>query len=394
MIEALRSPTVRRFSLTQFLLEVQFWFPIWLVFLLDLGFPLTTAVLADATFRVVSLCCELPAGILADKIGRRRTYRLTALLSVLTFTVISQVNSLGSLLTAWALWGVLWALASGSSAAYLHDLIVRDALGIDAGKAFGLVRAVGSVAVLVSLLTAGVLYEMDPRAPFAITAGLAALALLLTARLPEVEHPRSSATLRSVTRDIRWAARIPPLRLVVALGILLLVFGWSVRILFQPFALDLGLAASQIGAMYAALAGAALIGGVVAGQTRPAHRHRAVIVAFLLVLVAIAAIGLAPGLGPLVLLPMFSFGYAWGWTVLEITVNRFAPGTVRATVFSLIATVGGVGIALARPALGLAADRWSVVAAFGLWTVAGVPIVALAALLARRLGTFHSATVV
>ncbi|SIN15554.1 MFS transporter [Micromonospora cremea] len=385
MRTALRSRPIRTLAITQFLLEVQFWFPIWLIYLLDLGFPLTTAVLADGAFRIVSVICEFPVGLVADRIGRRATYLTLAGATVLTFTVITQIRSVQVLFGAWVLWGVLWALSSGAASTYLYELCAQDPLDIDPARAIGLVRAVGNVSVLVSLLAAGYLYDVDHRLPFAVTAVLAAVAFLLAYTLPEIAGSRVVATLSSVLADIRGAAADPRVRRAVRLGALLLLFGWSARILFQPLALHLGLTAQVTGWMYGVFAAASALGGLVAGYVRPRHRPGALSAAFLLILAALVAINQMDRLGPFLFLPMMGFGYTLGLTVLEVFTNEVTPRAVRATIFGVIACVGGVGIAVARPGLGILAERHSTSFAFGIWAGTGVVLISLAVPGIRRI---------
>ncbi|GAB2932053.1 MFS transporter [Micromonospora polyrhachis] len=384
MRTALRSRSIRIFATTQFLLEVQFWFPVWLIYLLDLGFPLATAMLADAVFRIVSVVCEFPVGVIADRVGRRRAYLTLAGLSVLTFALIAQIQSSPLLFATWVLWGVLWALTSGAASAYLYELCAQDELPINPARAFGLVRAVGHGSVLVSLLAAGYLYEADPRLPFAVTSALAAVAFLLALRLPEIRGSRVATSLSAALADIRRALTLAQVRQAVLLGILLLLFGWSARILFQPLALELGLSARVTGWMYAAFAAASVLGGLAAGHLAVTRRRTALAAAFLLVLVALAATSQVVSLGPFVFLPVMGFGYTLGMTVLDVFTNEAAPPAVRAAIFGVVTCTAGIGIAVGRPLLGILADDHSVPYAAGLWTVVGVPLVGLALLVIRR----------
>jgi MFS family permease len=385
MREALRSRPIRRFAAAHFLLEVQFWFPVYLIFLLDLGFSLAVAVLADGAFRLVSAVCEVPMGLLADWLGRRRTYLLLTGLTVVTFGAITQIQSVGALFAAWIVWGVLWALGSGASATYLYELIEREGPAVDAARVFGLVRALGHVAVLLSLLSAGYLYDVRPTAPFAVTAALAAVAFLLARTLPDTSAVGARTSFGSVLHEARSAAADTRIRLVVALGAVLLLLGWSPRILFQPLALELGYSAQRTGWMYAAFAAAAVLAGIVAAQVRAEHRRGALSGAFALVLVSVAVTSQLAWLGPFLLLPLLGFGYAVGITVLEVVTNEVSSPRVRTTVFSVVSLVGGLGIAVARPALGIASDVYSVPVAFGLWAAVGGALLVLALVLLRRL---------
>ena len=69
--------TKLRFGIIVTALEVQFWFPVWLLFLLDRGFTIGQAALADAVFRIVATIGEVPAGWLSDRIGRKKSLYLT-----------------------------------------------------------------------------------------------------------------------------------------------------------------------------------------------------------------------------------------------------------------------------------------------------------------------------
>ncbi|MEV4757792.1 MFS transporter [Micromonospora sp. NPDC049559] len=384
MRQALRSRAIRTFAVTQFLLEVQFWFPVWLIYLLDLGFPLTTAVLADGVFRIVSVACEFPLGVVGDLLGRRRTYLALAGATIVTYAAITQIHSVGVLFGVWVLWGVQWALGSGAASTYLYELCAVQQPQVDPAKAFGLVRAVGNVAVLLSLLAAGYLYDVDPRLPFAITAGLAVVAFLLALTLPEVARPRVVPTLGALVADVRAVAADPRVRRVVWLGALLLLFGWSARILFQPLALELGLSPEVTGWMYAVFAAASVAGGLAAGYLAT-RRRAALTVVFVLLLVPLVATARLTWLGPFLFLPILGFAYALGTTVLEVLTNEVTPRAVRGMVFGLVTCLGGIGIAVARPGLGVVADQRSVAFGFALWAAIGIPVLALAAPAIRRL---------
>lgn len=379
MRSVLRNRNIATFAIAQFLLEVQFWFPIWLIYLLDIGFPLTTAVLADGVFRIVSVACEFPVGLIADRIGRRRTYLTLAAGSVVLFAAITQIGSSGALFAVWCVWGVLWALASGAASTYLYELCAQNEPAIDPIRAFGVIRAVGSAAVLVSLSTAGWLYDIDPRVPFAVTSVLAAMTFLLARTLPEITGSRRSATVSSVAHDLRDALHHSGVRIAIWVGALLLLFGWSAQILFQPLAIHLDFSLEVTSYMYTMFAAASLVGGLAAGFVTPRRRRIATAAAFLLVLAALLATSRETAFGPFLFLVLLGFGYALGTTVLEVFTNEVTPPGLRATTFGLVACLGGIGIAAARPWLGILSKDHSVSFAFAAWAGCGAICIALAA---------------
>ncbi len=46
---------------------------VWVLFLIQRGFSLAEAGIAEGVFHVVSMCCEIPSGMLSDLIGRKKT---------------------------------------------------------------------------------------------------------------------------------------------------------------------------------------------------------------------------------------------------------------------------------------------------------------------------------
>ena len=372
MRAVLGSRVLRTFLVTHVLLGVQFWFPVWLLYLLDVGFPIATAMLADAVFRLVSVACELPAGLLADRIGRRRSYLLLAGGTVVVFVLVSQVAGVGTLMVAWVAWGVLWAFSSGTGSAYLYELALQEPVPVPRTQVLAVAAVAGNVSVLVSLVAAGFLHAADPRAPFLLTAALALVALVVAYRLPPVRAPHGAASRVTSLAEARRAAGLPHVRLVVGLGAVVVLVGWSVRILFQPLALDLDLSPVGTGWMYAGYAAAAALGGLLAGRFGATHRRATGGGVFLLVRAAGAGTAGAPGLGPVLLLPLMGLGYAAATTVLDVTTNEVTPAGARATAFSAVAVLAGLGIAVARPGLGVLGDTRSPAVAFAVWALAGV----------------------
>jgi MFS-type transporter involved in bile tolerance (Atg22 family) len=71
--------------------------------------------------------------------------------------------------------------------------------------------------------------------------------------------------------------------------------------------------------------------------------------------------------------------------VLEVLTNEVTLPAVRATIFGVVSCIAGLGIAVARPALGVISDRHSASYAFGVWAAVGVVLVGLAIRGIRRL---------
>ncbi|MGO1481995.1 MAG: MFS transporter [Brachybacterium sp.] len=380
------SPLVR-LGAVRLLLDVQFWFPVWLILLLDRGFSLGEAALVDGLFRVVVVAAELPMGKFADRLGRKRTVILVCLATSVVFTAIGLVNTLPVLVITWIAWGLLWALASGVDTAYSWELAQQERPG-HAQRYLGRTRAITGTAGVISLLTAGWLYDIAPGLPFWATAALAALALLIALTLPDIDPERVGTAAATATSSLRMALSDPSLRNAVALAAVVLATGWSLQILVQPLALQLGLAPASTGVVYAVFAVAGGLGGVLGARSARVSQPW-VPLSMLGLALACVGIGLLIRselaiLSIVVLLPIIGILHALAKTVTDIWVAQISGPRVLASVFSVVSLIGGLVIAVARPGLVVLSGVIGAGEAFAVWGAVSMAGMAACLLLWRR----------
>jgi len=71
---------LRRMNVFGFVSCLRVFDAVWVVLLTLRGFPLWQIGLAEGIFHIVSLVCEIPSGMAADLLGRRRSLALAGLL--------------------------------------------------------------------------------------------------------------------------------------------------------------------------------------------------------------------------------------------------------------------------------------------------------------------------
>src|SRR5690606_19771156 len=113
------------------------------------------------------------------------------------------------------------------------------------------------------ILLAGHLYSRDIALPFFATAGLAIVALVLALTLPPVAASRSTPVLR-----LREAYGSSRLRALTGAAALVLLFGWSTQVLFQPLSAERGWGYSTTGWVFAFFTLSAMVGHAVSTQWR------------------------------------------------------------------------------------------------------------------------------
>ena len=376
-----KSVPIRRLAISYFFLELQFWFPVWMLFLTDRGFDLTTMVIADGVFRFTMVSLEFPMGILGDRIGRKKSYIFISILAVSTYIGISFINNYLMLFSTWILWGIFWAMSSGTTSAYTYELIIIENMQNSTVSIFGFMRAVSSIAALVSHLAAGFLFSLFPAMPFVMNGIFAFFALVIAFTLPEItNHPdsnlrRESQTFKQFLTLINKNSSFLAGSILLALS---LVYFWSPRILMQPLFLELEISPQLVSTVYFSYSLAGVFAGLLAGQIKRLMGNKnAIVFGFLMLLFGIFLIALTPGLAVLYFFPMLSFGYYLAQTLLEVTLHHQLENRYRASFLSAISFFGGSIIILTRPGLGILADQNNVQFAFLVWAILGIGLLIL-----------------
>ena len=84
---------LRRLNLFGFSSGLRITDAVWVVFLVSRGFSLWQIGLAEGIFHVVSLLCEIPSGMAADLMGRRRALAAAGLCGIVSALLMAFTHS-------------------------------------------------------------------------------------------------------------------------------------------------------------------------------------------------------------------------------------------------------------------------------------------------------------
>lgn len=141
----------------------------------NLGSPVLYVALMLVLFNVTYAVTSLPAGMLSDRVGRRRTIMVGWLIYALVYLGFAIASSLWQVWLLFACYGVYYGVVEGVARAFVADLIPEAKWG----TAYGLYHGVVGFALLLASLIAGWLWQaVAPAAPFYLGAVLAFLAML------------------------------------------------------------------------------------------------------------------------------------------------------------------------------------------------------------------------
>jgi MFS family permease len=126
-------------------------------------------------FNVTYAVTSLPAGILSDKLGRRRVITLGWFIYALVYLGFALVSEVWQVCLLFAGYGIYYGIVEGVARAFVADLVPKE----KRGTAYGLYHGVVGLTLLPASLIAGWLWQTySPASPFYFGAALTFVAML------------------------------------------------------------------------------------------------------------------------------------------------------------------------------------------------------------------------
>lgn len=141
----------------------------------NLDVPLIQVVLMLVLLNVAYAVTSLPAGILSDRLGRKRVIIMGWFVYAMVYLGFAVTSSVWLVWLLFACYGIYYGVVEGVARAFVADLVTEDRRG----TAYGMFHGVVGLTLLPASLIAGWLWQaVSPAAPFYFGAGLALLAML------------------------------------------------------------------------------------------------------------------------------------------------------------------------------------------------------------------------
>jgi MFS family permease len=141
----------------------------------DLNVSVLNITLMLVLFNVTYAAVSIPAGILSDKLGRRRVIALGWLVYALVYLGFAISTSVWHIWMLFACYGIYYGIVEGAAKAFVADLVPAERRG----TAYGYYQGVVGLTLLPASVLAGWLWDkINPATPFYLGAGLAFLAML------------------------------------------------------------------------------------------------------------------------------------------------------------------------------------------------------------------------
>ncbi len=357
------------------------------LFLLDAGLTITEAFVANAAFTAGMVLFEVPTGVVADAVGRRASFILGAVTLLVTTLAYVALWAVEAGIMWWilvsALIGLGFTFFSGATEAWLIDALNATGFKGDTESVFGRGQTTVGAATLVGTIGGGFLAQINFGVPYVVRSVML-VAVIVAAYLwmhdlgyEPVKGKTISEEAREIVRSsIKHGLGNRPIRMFMLAAPFASGIGVWLFYAFQPYLLELFGDPDAVylsGIAAAVFAVAQMIGGVAVPWVRRqfATRSSLLISQVFLSAVAIAGVGAAQWLEiPIgfwvatALLTLTALGWAISGPVQQALVNEIIPSKQRATVLSFSSLMGSAGGVVAQPALGRAADVYSLGTAY------------------------------
>jgi len=380
---------LRLFYLFRLLATSYLMVPISLLWMESRGLSFMDVMMLGAVYCAVVILVEIPTGVFADRIGRRRSMMAGAAAMVVSCLVAYRAHSLWGFACSEALAATSMSLCSGADSAYLFDLLLSHGRIDEYGRRESVASAMHLGGSALACGFGGLLCERDLGWPYLVTAAVS-FAALIAAWLMRDDRPARAprrTPWRTVARD--WHAHMgDAVRMVVRSRRLAWLIGYSAVVfvllratvyLYQPYLKAQGFSTAETGLCYGAIY---LFAAFVAMRTPILRRGFSdeSLLWFLLATLAASFVLLEQVRGPwvLVLLAVQAFANGLYSPLVKPLLNReITQSRLRATVLSVESIVRRTAMGVFSPLAGLTGEK-SAMYACGAIGIVGLLVLAAA----------------
>ncbi len=394
MTTARLEANVRKYYAFHLFLNLQLWFPIWIIYLTEQrGLTLTQVTLIDIPFWLCIILLQVPGAALADRFGRKPVLMFSAALFSVAIVFFGLASTFWLLMGSYLVWGLAFSLLWGTESAFLYDSLKALGRESEYPRIYGRGWAVATGAQVVgTLLGAPIADATSLQAPIIASGAITAVAFMVTFTFhePAVEarthHPSYGQILRDSAALIR--AR-PDIRNVILYFGLVTIGSIGVVFFFQPFLVDHDVDVGAVGLWQTPMRLAGIVAALAAHRLMSGFgEKRTFIMMPVMIIGGYTLLGLWDSVYAQVAFPMLNFAVILSQPTVTDYLNRRVPSEQRATMVSFTNLIRSAVLIPSAPLLGLLADEASPQTAYlaGGIIVAVVGIPLLLALLKHLAG--------
>lgn len=238
---------VRSYYLFSFFGDFALVYPVYAILFREQGLDYGQISLLFAIWSGAVLLVEIPSGILADRWSRKWSLVTGMMFKAAGFLVWLVRPDFAGFAVGFVLWGLQEALCSGTTEAFLFDALAQHSASQRFVRTAGRGSAMGRMGIILSLLLGAWTYSRLPSLVLVISAVAMLVAGLCAATFPDVRAIRGQSPHPGLAAQIREAALVPGLLVLVVFGSLAAAVYGVLDEYDSLLALDFGVPLALIG---------------------------------------------------------------------------------------------------------------------------------------------------
>ena len=246
---------IRLGYLLVFLSNSFFWYAPWLLFLLNyITFP--QAAVLQSIGLLTSVISEIPTGVLADLIGKKKTLNMAFLLTGLGETYMAFSTSYPQFIASYIILNVGYSFYSGTMEAFAYDTLASDKQESEYDKVVAKSQASSNAGTAISSIAGGFMYSLWLGLPFLATGVAKFVGFVVSLFIDEPKVDTEKFSFRNFALQSKKGFQHLFDKKLLGFTLLLLTFSIfhvpAQEILDDITVIDYGYAAKAIGILYAA----------------------------------------------------------------------------------------------------------------------------------------------
>lgn len=337
--------------------------PIIMVYLLAKGLSFPQVMILQSVAAVAIAVLEVPTGALADRVSRKLSIILGAVITAVGLLMLVATSSFAGLILVHVLLALGFTFKSGADTALIYDTLkVLDRIdefqnieGRAHAKALWM-QAAGSI-------VAGFAYEINIHLPMLLSTVFMLLTALVAVQFQEVdirEHASKPGYFKQIAETGCFVVRHVKVRALILYAMVFFVFYRYGFFLFQPYMSSVGIPVRYFGVLFFLFNMVAALTSRKADSIMRLTRNRTLMALSGLMIVSFLLLGLVRfwlGVAAMLLQQMARGLYR---PALRKYINKHTPSPMRATVLSFYSLLTQLGSAAANPLLGIAMAKYGV----------------------------------
>ncbi len=368
---------------------------VWMLFLSFRGLGLVEIGLVESAYQLAMLVFGVPAGAIADLIGRKVCLVLSVVAKIAGYTLILSSHGTVGFAAGFVLGAISTVLYQGASESLTYDSCKIAGLQGSYKKIYGNILALAFVSAAIGLAAGGLIASFSYEWVYYASIAVLLCALVPAALFTETRGVADSADgavgkrRPSVTalfsKTVRLIADNPLILYLLILSASITVVDMTIYMYCQKYFEGMSIPLYLIGIIFCVDSVCAAIGARYA-YALERFRNRDVILLIPAVIVAMYIL-LALINGPIVVLMLwiatvFVVGF---WPILSDLINTRVPTENRATVLSVKSQLSSMGVAIVFPVAGLIASQSSLSTAFLWLVVIAIPLMVFCVVKIRKI---------